>query len=122
MEVHVRANAEHPPAPAALQFLVVVGDVHPDEAEAEVGPKHVPELGAVRATATVVPDTGREIRLDADPRRWGRAAEPRRARDRGLSGGGIGGIGSIRPDPQAGGYRQQISPQRPDAPRPANSH
>src|SRR2546425_10339854 len=68
MQVQVRANAEHTPVPAALQSLVVVGEVHSHETEAQVGPEHIPELGGVRAAAAVVPDARREIGLDADPR------------------------------------------------------
>src|SRR3989449_2984261 len=61
MQVQVRTNAEHAPVPAALQSLVVVGEVHSHETEAQVGPEHIPELGGVRAAAPVVPDARREI-------------------------------------------------------------
>src|SRR6185437_33042 len=61
-----RTPAHCPP----LHFLVVVGEVYADEAEAQIRPKHVAELGAVPAAAhATIADARREIRLDADSRR-----------------------------------------------------
>src|SRR6267143_6145207 len=104
MEVHLGSNAEHTYTAAALHFLVVVGEVDADEAEAQVSPKHVAELGAVPAAAhTTIPDARREIRLNANSRRRERDTEPHRARDCGPGGRGIGGIGARRADLQVDG-------------------
>src|SRR5437879_6758137 len=114
MQVQVRANAEHAPVPAALQSLVVVGEVQPDEAEAEVGPEHIPELGGVRDAAAMVPDAGREIRLDADPRRPQWHAEAHRTRDRGPGRRGIGAVGPSGADLQVDGERQEAAADPPE--------
>src|SRR5260221_796767 len=85
MEVYVGSDAEYPPAAPALHFLVVIGEVYPDEAEAQIGPEHVAELGAVPGAAhTTIPDARGEIRLDADPRRRERHPESHGARYGGL--------------------------------------
>src|SRR6267143_7284125 len=121
MEVHLGSNAEHTPAAAALHFLVVVGEVYADEAEAQVCPKHVAVLGAVPAAAhTTIPDARREIRLDADSRRRERNTEPYRARDRGLGGCGIGGVGASRADLQVQGERQQAAADQAERRVPAD--
>src|SRR6267142_6058087 len=115
MEVHVGSNAEHTHTAAALHFLVVVGKVYADEAEAQVSPTHVAELGAVPAAAhTTIPDARREIRLDADSRGRERDTEPHGARDRGPSGRGIGGIGARRAGLQVDGERQQAAADQPE--------
>src|SRR5882672_12374338 len=115
MEVYVGSDAEYPPAAPALHFLVVIGEVYPDEAEAQIGPEHVAELGAVPGAAhTTIPDARGEIRLDADPRRRKRHAEPHGARDRGLGRRGIGGIGTRRADLQVEGERQQAAANQPE--------
>src|SRR5207253_9045763 len=74
----------------------------------------------VVAAVMVLPGTGRKLRPVADPRGGGREAEPRRARDRGLSGRGIGEIGSSRADLQVEGKRQKTTADQPERRVPTN--
>src|SRR4029077_9874521 len=67
MESRVETDAEDATV-AAGDLLIVVREVHAEQAEAQVRTEDVAELRRVSQTAHVgVPDPGREVRLDAEP-------------------------------------------------------
>src|ERR1051325_8989486 len=81
---------------AAVELLRIVGDVDPHEPEAEVAPDYPAEVRLVVLTARrkvrvlVVPDTRRDVGLDADPRRRQRHADTDRTQHRGRRRHGVG--------------------------------
>src|SRR2546430_6057628 len=95
-EPDVGADAEHSMCLPVGELFRVVGKVNPDRAEAEVAPDHPPEVGLVvrsarrHACIVVIPDPGRDVRLDAHDRRGQWHAQPNRAEQHGLHRSGHG--------------------------------
>src|SRR5437773_6668963 len=81
-EPEVGADAEHAVCGPVVELFRVVGDVDPDRADADVAPDHPPEVDLVVRSARrhvgimVVPDPGRDERLDAHDGRGERDAQP----------------------------------------------
>src|SRR4029077_14103292 len=84
VESRVETHAEHAHVPATLQPFIVVRDVRAENTEAQIGAEHIAELRRGARSRVAVPDPGREVRLDAEPRSRKRNADPGGADQRGL--------------------------------------
>src|SRR4029077_17312464 len=76
-------HPEHAHVPATLQPFIVVRDVRAENTEAHIGAEHIAELRRGARSRVAVPDPGREVRLDADPRGGKRSRDPGGAAPRG---------------------------------------